>query len=74
MTTRICRHPLRIAENAPGWLTCDIHQADFLHREDCPGIGTPGCAERCMGGADPLVASLDALFALPAAEPTRETP
>jgi len=64
--TRICRHPLRIAVHAPAWLACDTCHADFLHREDCPGIGTFPCAERCMGGADPITAALDALFASPA--------
>lgn len=68
MTVRICRHPLRIATNAPLWLTCDACRADFLHREDCPGLGTPGCAHRCMGGADPVTAALDALYCLPAVE------
>lgn len=67
---RICRHPLRIATNAPAWLACDTCHADFPHRNDCPGIGTPGCAERCMGGADPEIAALDALYALPALERT----
>ena len=71
MPARICRHVLRIAVNAPGWLSCDTCQADFLHREDCPGHGTPVCAQRCMGGADPEVAALDAMFSLPAAERTR---
>lgn len=69
-TVRICRHPLRITTHAPVWLDCDICQACFLHREDCPGLGTPGCARDCMGGADPVTAALDALFALPAAEVT----
>ena len=67
MATKICRHPLRIVPHAPAWLACDTCHADFLHREDCTGLGTPGCAERCMGGADPVVAALDALYALPSA-------
>lgn len=67
---RICRHPLRIAVHAPAWLACDTCKADFPHTEHCPGIGSPGCAKRCMGGADPEVAALDALYALPAAERT----
>ncbi len=67
---RICRHVLRIATHAPAWLACDTCHADFLHREDCPGLGTPGCAERCMGGADLRTASLDALYSMPAAERT----
>lgn len=67
---RICRHVLRIATNAPAWLACDTCRADFPHREDCPGLGTPGCAENCMGGANPEVAALDALHALPAVERT----
>ncbi|MFF9787138.1 hypothetical protein [Streptomyces nigrescens] len=66
---RICRHPLRIAENAPKWLTCDTCQADFPHKQDCPGTGTPGCADRCMGGADPVTAALDALYTAPAYKP-----
>lgn len=70
MTARICRHPLRIATHVPAWLACDVCHADFLHREDCPGLGTPGCARDCMGGADPVTAALDALYAMPAAEET----
>lgn len=55
--TRVCRHPLRIVPHLPQWLTCDTCRADFLHREDCPGVGSPVCARRCMGGAvvDPLL-------------------
>lgn len=68
MATRICRHVLRITTHAPAWLDCDTCQACFLHREDCPGRGTPGCARDCMGGADPVTAALDALYAMPAAE------
>lgn len=71
MTTRLCRHPLRIVTHDPKWLTCDTHEADFLHREDCPGLGTPGCAEQCMQHADPVTAALDALFAQPPAVPER---
>jgi hypothetical protein len=67
---RICRHVLRIVTHAPAWLACDTCKADFPHREACPGRGTPGCAARCMGGADHQVAALDALYALPAAERT----
>jgi hypothetical protein len=57
VSARICRHPLRIVPHLPQWLTCDLCCADFLHREDCPGIGSPVCAQRCMGGAtvDPLL-------------------
>lgn len=68
IVTAICRHPLRIVTHNPKWLSCDIHQAAFTHEEDCPGVGTPGCASECMQGADPVTASLDALFAAPAAE------
>jgi hypothetical protein len=71
MKTSICRHPLRITTHAPIWLDCDICHACFLHREDCPGLGTPVCAERCMNGADLRTAALDALYALPAAEVQR---
>ncbi|WP_344530860.1 DUF4326 domain-containing protein, partial [Streptomyces rectiviolaceus] len=67
---RICRHPLRIVTHAPAWLACDTCKADFPHQATCPGRGTPGCAQHCMGGADPQVAALDALYALPAAERT----
>lgn len=67
---RLCRHVLRIVTHAPAWLACDTCKADFPHGEDCPGRGTPVCAQRCMGGADPEVAALDALFSLPDAERT----
>ncbi|WP_326729012.1 hypothetical protein [Streptomyces phaeochromogenes] len=50
MTARICRHPLRLVAHAPAWLTCDIHRADFPHRRDCPGYGTPGCISLCANG------------------------
>lgn len=68
---KICRHVLRIATNAPAWLACDTCHADFPHRDDCPGLGTIGCADQCMNGADPLTAALNALYCLPAAERTR---
>lgn len=64
---RVCRHPLRIVTHAPAWLTCDTCQADWLHREDCPGIGTDVCAVKCMGGANPETAALDAQYSMPAA-------
>lgn len=65
---RICRHVLTITPHAPAWLDCATCQACFLHRADCPGLGTPTCAEKCMNGADPEVAALDALYAQPAFE------
>jgi hypothetical protein len=71
MADRICGHPLRIATHLPAWLACDICHADFLHRQDCPGLGTPGCADKCMNGADLRTAALDALLSLPAKEPQR---
>jgi hypothetical protein len=49
-TTRIYRHPLRLVEHNPAWLSCDIHRAGFSHTEDCPGHGTPGCITLCAGG------------------------
>jgi hypothetical protein len=52
MPDRVCRHPLRIVPHLPQWLACDTCRADFLHREDCPSVGGPDCARRCMGGAD----------------------
>lgn len=59
---RICRHVLVIVPHAPGWLDCPTCAACFRHRDDCPGLGMPGCAAKCMGGADPEVTALDALF------------
>lgn len=53
MTSRTCRHPLRIV--GANWLTCDVCNADFLHRDDCPGTGTPECVERCANGPVPTV-------------------
>lgn len=64
--TIICRHPLYIVTHAPAWPSCDLCQASFPHDEDCPGRGTPWCAEQCMGGVDPTLAALDALHAQPA--------
>lgn len=48
--TRVCRHPLRMPQHAPEWLSCDIHRAGFAHREDCPGHGTPDCITACANG------------------------
>lgn len=69
MTGRICRHPLRFVPHMLGWLACDICGADFRHRDDCPGLGTVGCAEQCMNTTDPAAQQLyrlEADFVLPA--------
>lgn len=71
MSTRICRHPLRIVPHAPKWLACDTCHADFPHRQGCPGLGSPGCLLACMGGAEPdPVVLLEVAFQLPAYERT----
>lgn len=46
----VCRHPLRMSEHSPEWLSCDIHRAGFAHKESCPGHGTPVCITECAGG------------------------
>lgn len=45
MTDHICRHRLHPVDDT--WLRCDICDADFLHRDDCPGRGTPECVAAC---------------------------
>ena len=68
---RICRHTLTFTPRMPQWLSCDTCKADFPHRADCPGPRSAGCAARCMNDPEQAaeIASLEAAYALPAAEP-----
>jgi hypothetical protein len=69
VTNRICRHPLRFVPHAPAWLDCPLCAACFLHREDCPGLGTEGCAVDCMNVTDSAeweVYRLEVWLSLPA--------